>query len=233
MPSVGFGAFARTFCSPAPVRRRPGTLFRPLRRKTIQSVLASSISSRTGSLRVGAGKDDACGVAVSTTRPPRRGVRALSIRSISRFNSEKTCSAFSNRPDSPISSNREAGATAFSAPQLGHRGRMRIDAELVRQNMLRPEEHSTFKKIVNQSLQPGFDYQTDRKGRITFTFRTLWQTYLVVLVTLIVASQASLGRLAARARPENATDGRCARHSTPAAGRPADRTAADANRRRW
>ena len=46
----------------------------------------------------------------------------------------------------------------------GSGGRMRIYAELVRQNMLTAEEQATFKQIVNQSLRLGFDYPNIERG---------------------------------------------------------------------
>ena len=46
----------------------------------------------------------------------------------------------------------------------GSGGRMRIYAELVRQNMLTAQEQATFKKIVNQSLKLGFDYPNIERG---------------------------------------------------------------------
>jgi len=46
----------------------------------------------------------------------------------------------------------------------GSGGRMRIYAELVRQNMLTPQEQATFKRIVSQSLKLGFDYPNIERG---------------------------------------------------------------------
>jgi hypothetical protein len=46
----------------------------------------------------------------------------------------------------------------------GSGGRMRIYGELVRQNMLTPEQQATFKIIVNQSLKLGFDYPNIERG---------------------------------------------------------------------
>lgn len=46
----------------------------------------------------------------------------------------------------------------------GSGGRMRIYGELVRQNMLSPEQRATFKKIVNQGLELGFAYSNIERG---------------------------------------------------------------------
>ena len=46
----------------------------------------------------------------------------------------------------------------------GSGGRMRIYEELVRQNMLTPDEKAMFKTMVNQSLKLGFDYPNIERG---------------------------------------------------------------------